>query len=512
MKFVNIPVWEEWKKASSSSGIRSFKPKLARIDNLVQKYHQVMDMSKINILTELKNAIIDWAADKIEREAGTGRLQAMQALEEVVLRKLEEFDGWGRHRYLKVVCIGFEVVTGPYGNQAPLNDKVRRMDEIVDLGNECNSMTGAIKDAFKKYKDYAKDLHLTPDEEHKILKIFVAPEFYFRGRYGAYRDIGMLSKIFSMMRSETGKAVDYSDWLFVLGSAIFATTKTVNLKEVGLLPENFALVQKGGPKTSEHHDFFVEKEFPSHMDFNHPRISDLEWYNPVKSEVRIAGVDKKVFSPEGGRKDPFDNPLGEKTKSLSEMVGGSVFTIDGIRFGLEVCRDHCQHRLAHSQERGTVLIQLIPSCGMAIDLDGVACVHKGLVFNVDGDTPHVMIMVNDAGAVQPAEHGFGLPSNGGFIHLFEAVKIPWPELVNAKVAKYLHVPQGVLSGTAPVIPPRPSKINVNQPQVNNPAPPPVQPKVVPPRPVPAKPGPHPLPSSVKKFGIQIIPPPNVKKN
>ena len=131
MKFNHIPTWPEWQRASASSmQIRALKPKLVKIDDLMKKYHQALDMSKLNVLMELRKAIEDWAADKIDRNADTGRLEAMQALLDIVVRKLYELDGWGKHRYIKVACIGYVVKTGDYNpNLKPLDDRQRQRDE-----------------------------------------------------------------------------------------------------------------------------------------------------------------------------------------------------------------------------------------------------------------------------------------------------------------------------------------------------------------------------------------------
>src|SRR5512133_2863553 len=162
MKFENIPTWPEWQHASSSfMQIRAHKPKLVRIDDLVKKYHQVLDMAKLNILMELKGAIVDWAADKIDRQAESGRLAAMQALEEVVLRKLYELDGWGKHRYLKVVCIGFEIKAGAYSDRTPASEDTRRKEETVDIAKRCNELRAAIQAAYNKYQAYVAAKHLT---------------------------------------------------------------------------------------------------------------------------------------------------------------------------------------------------------------------------------------------------------------------------------------------------------------------------------------------------------------
>lgn len=465
MKFEKIPTGPEWQQASASSmTIRAMKPKLVRIDNLVKKYHQVLDMGRLNILMELKQAIIDWTADKIDRDASTGRLQAMQALEEIVLRKLYELENWSNHRYLKVICIGYRIATGEYDeNKKPIPvkpedrnnpgaiEKQRQRDETVDIGNRVRLLISAIGAARNKYQNYVLAKGISSDEDQKTLKIFMAPEFFFRGPYGAYRDIGWVSNILSMMRTET-RQQQYADWLFVHGSALFSTEKAVKGGD-SLLLENFALVQKGGPKTNELQEFVVAKEFPSHVDFKHPSVSDWEWYKSKKPEARIAGGDRSALSPEGGRKDPL-NPLSNR-KPASELVGGCIFTMDGITFGLEVCRDHYLRRLASSKEKGRALIQLVPSAGMSIEAESAACAPGGIIFNVDGVTPHTQIWVY-ANKPQPNEVTPASPSGGGDIVMYDPADIPWPRPIRTDVAKKLKLDPQVLSGAAPIPPPRPA--------------------------------------------------------
>ena len=249
-----------------------------------------------------------------------------------------------------------------------------------------------------------------------------------------------------MMRTETGKA-QYTDWLFVHGSALFGTEKLVNDVSAGLLLENYALVQKGGPKTNEHDDIIVAKEFPSHVDFKHQGVGDLEWFDPSTSKAQIAGVLTTNIMPEGGRQDPVHDPLGATITSASELIGGTIFTLFSIMFGLEVCRDHHLERLAHSQEAGRVLIQLIPSAGMSIKDAGIACVPDGIVFNVDGVTPHVEVRVHSNLIANPTEVSHA-GSGGGHVRVYEAARIPWPGLVRADVALRLNLSRNVLSGTA----------------------------------------------------------------
>ena len=464
MQFQKIPTLPEWQQASASGffQIRSTKPKLVRVDNLMARYHQAFDMSKLNILMELKNAIADWAADKIDRHAESKRWEAMQALEDVVLRKLDELDGWGKHRYLQAVCIGYRYPVPDYDpNLAPASDQARQMDETVDVGKSVTELCDAIRKAHTKYQLYS-DLNFSKDEDRTKLKIFMGPEFYFRGRYGAYRDIGWVAKILKMMRTETGKP-QYADWLFVHGTVI-VSTETEEKGVRGMALQNFALVQKGGPKTQEHHDFYVEKEYPSHIDFANPG----SWYGPQTPNATVAGATRPAFRPWGGRKDKGQDQekdvYSKEKKKASELAGGVIFTMDGITFGLEVCRDHYLQRLKHSAEGGKVQIQLIPSCGMDIMGGGISCVSGGIVFNVDGiGSGHVSLLVNGDPTVQPQLDGhtnlvevFGTAHKGkGEIQVCMPLAIPWPDVCQ-DVANSLKVRRAVLKGEAPYVPPRPT--------------------------------------------------------
>jgi len=67
-------------------------------------------------------------------------------------------------------------------------------------------------------KDAIRTAYATADANPDTLKVFMAPEFYFRGRQGAYA-VEKLSDIPKQMREETDK-FDYVDWLFVMGTSI----------------------------------------------------------------------------------------------------------------------------------------------------------------------------------------------------------------------------------------------------------------------------------------------------
>jgi hypothetical protein len=71
---------------------------------------------------------------------------------------------------------------------------------------------------------------------------------------------------------------------------------------------------------------------------------------------------------------------------VSGLGGQGIFTIHEITFGLETCLDHWWGRLRSSPPAVGDLypqIHLIPSFGMDIEEQSVACSHGGVIFLVD---------------------------------------------------------------------------------------------------------------------------------
>ena len=106
--------------------------------------------------------------------------------------------------------------------------------------------------------------------------------------------------------------------------------------------------------------------------------------------------------------------------------------MDGILFGLELCRDHLTGRLAHSHESGRVQIQLIPSCGASIEHTSIACVEGGIIFNCDGGEDEGVdsgVVVNSAGGVTDVGGEICDAGDGNRIAIFDTQTIPWPDQV-----------------------------------------------------------------------------------
>ncbi|MGE4047696.1 MAG: hypothetical protein AB7F35_22745, partial [Acetobacteraceae bacterium] len=377
-------------------------------------------------------------------------------------------------KYHEAVCIAYAVATGQFDPSV----LVKRYDgkivrNIVDYGVSvqdgaalmqlCTKMKDAIASA---YNFYTRNHVVGPDDN--ALKIFMAPEFFFRGSSGAY-DMETAAKILPNLRLETQKP-KYKDWLFVLGTAIAATfieetrcpacgasgsalrkagpdqyicgpcgTSPVRPTRIGAMIDNVALIQKGG-EADDKNACIVQKEYVSHIDFRRalppapppvpprpghaPRkpfaftLPDWSSNAPHARDIEIRGAKLPAFPPTGSR----DKLSPGASKFQDERMGGSIFTIDGITFGLEICLDHLNNRLKGAEG---VQIQLVPSAGAS--LKQLACIPKGLAFNVDGLSGGKCDMRVNEGTRASQPYTAYPMNGGGRIGLYQAVPIAWPD-------------------------------------------------------------------------------------
>lgn len=331
----------------------------------------------------------------------------------------------GARKYEYVSCIGHHVVTGKFSSirfaavwngrqhtRQSLVDYVGLTSDRADYEARILSMKQAVTSAESQYRT----AHGSNPNDAKTLKVFMAPEFYFRGLKGAYQ-IESIPHIAEALRKFTNDG-RFSDWLFVFGTVVAATFDdrmycatcgdvgaksfrrvgdafvcpkpgcpdgSVEEGRLGARIDNVAVIQKGG-ESGYDNAHTVSKEYVSHIDFRRPtggltwkntnvgRLPELpSWNDDRKITVRDTEV---TALPVPGSRDLHGD---EPSKYDDERMGGAIFTIDGIRFGLEICLDHLNSRLPS----GTgVQIQLVPSAGST--LKQFACVSNGIAFNVDG--------------------------------------------------------------------------------------------------------------------------------
>jgi hypothetical protein len=314
--------------------------------------------------------------------------------------------------YRRVQPIGYYLNTAPaYYQNTPngawLQTYLGHLGDGSDIADRCRRMAHAIDRAA------ASD---AIDKDSSTLKVFMGPEFYFRGTKGAY-PLEMLSTIAERLRETTSRS-QFRNWLFVLGTMIggFDTGD-------GIEVFNVALIMKGGVSdpgakdaNGRPYSIVSYKEMISRIDFiaddGRTHKSHAEMYGQVwGSGKRLLGTQGSrtrtdaafaVAFPtapgEAGGAPPTLPPQDFRGSAVSResednangLTGGALFEMDGVRFGLEVCLDHAFARvrsLFPRPDESGLQVQLVPSAGMTISRENVAVVPGGIVFNVDGGGP-----------------------------------------------------------------------------------------------------------------------------
>lgn len=376
------------------------------------------------------------------------------------IQKLLGAYGPSKARYNQVICVGYKVKCA--------GDKYSgRPDDAADMIQRCKNMKYAIQSAYRLV-----DTMGNFNADDKILKIFMAPEFFFRGRNGAYTHevvhgreaqpdakpiaLPKVKGIMEVMREEIDRPC-YKNWLFVLGTAIAATELTETLCSVcktkvkfvkdpnnlnktkavctkdpthptaeytyGAFVENVALVKK------EQDTHTVTKELVSGIDYVADKSHNIK--NKVRVEGNVMDVNRTVQA------SGYLAATNVPTKFQDERMGGCIFTIDGITVGLEVCLDHAAKRSNRSgrlEHAANIQVQLIPSAGMTVGK--LRTIAGGVVFNVDGLTPHVQVI----GGAMP-EVNLSQPGNSNYKYS----GMTWDEL--APVGANLDPSQGPVLGS-----------------------------------------------------------------
>jgi hypothetical protein len=312
-----------------------------------------------------------------------------------------------KQRYKEVVCFGYKTALPDYKVSSKVDDR-------EDMKQKCADMKKAIQSAYAfAGQGGGKN---SKNSKAGMLKVFVAPEFFFRGRNGAYdhavvagvaeiKDDGRAQAaqpgLVEIMAEEIGQP-QYKDWLFVLGTAVAATRYSRPVcKHPGCKGQ--VVYKKGLSLKAEHQAKTIPQCSldPAHTVGEAFAVAQVDNVGFIFKEGECHTVTKELISG----LDYKDNKVGvdgeeleavaEKhlnaSKFQDERMGGCIFTIDGLTIGVELCLDHADSarnpnagRLEHA---GNIQLQLIPSYGMSIKK--LRTIKGGVVFNVDGQTPHV---------------------------------------------------------------------------------------------------------------------------
>lgn len=319
--------------------------------------------------------------------------------------------------YNKVQFISWELHTGPY---IVTTDPDTGWPETGWYPGLLGPSADARTDALYQCWDIEARLAFTADaigkaeaasdRSAKTLKIFMAPEFLYRGAGGAYlHDLidgwevhapaefsfpapysGKWTGLFGGLRALVAKPA-YEDWLFIFGTALsasFPTAKASNNKYL-LNPKapgeiyNCALIQRGGAAHGSD-NYVSRKHYISGIDFIH-------WNGAVSQH--------KPFTVR-----PIDPRAVVPADVMGVNEGGAVFRIPSINdgngklidFGIEICLDHALSggnaanfgRIRTADQY--VKIQLVPSGGMSLVEESIrlqpagAATPHSYAFNCDG--------------------------------------------------------------------------------------------------------------------------------
>ena len=244
-----------------------------------------------------------------------------------------------------------------------------------------------VQDRLQIMYDAVETAYEQATKDPSTLKVFVAPEFFFRGRNGAYlvhphhledpqsanssdssylfeedengECLGEVCKIRLGLEKFTADA-RFKDWLFLFGTAVIAEPLPTE-DEYDYLFYNFGLLYRGYDPATESNvgkRFLVPKRYVSTSDFLHPQEGSTE--NTMMNTKEIFENDsqqQQQASILGNRDDDIDDqlyvPLRKKydrqlwhtykeelTKLNYVMIEYGWFMMDGISFTVEICLDH----------------------------------------------------------------------------------------------------------------------------------------------------------------------------
>lgn len=223
-------------------------------------------------------------------------------------------------------------------------------DSSSKIGAGLDAPARALLQRFDAVLGYAKSLS-SIDTRTTTLKVFVAPEFYFKGvgdHWGSFSFNGMINVVAALKEI----SVPGPDWVVIGGTVIFYLPKSSGyrhsdgtaVKPSECVYANLAPVITQGGLT------YVLKHFISNID-----------YLPKPSSTVLESVwESDVFGP----------CLEEWTERKSRFVAVGDRTI-----GLEICLDHATQELsgvigdyAAREKRAAppIDLHLITSCGMTI--------------------------------------------------------------------------------------------------------------------------------------------------
>lgn len=307
-------------------------------------------------------------------------------------------------------CVGL----GAYGEvDGDLQCYLGLKDDKDDVIRRLNIMKAALEKAY-----------LVADQSNTTLKLFIAPEFFFRGKNGAYNisreydDPECHAVCQSLLGLESLVADKrFEDWLFLFGTVIASDTLPSD-HEFEYVFVNFAPLYKGyNPDSTSHlgKRLIVPKRYVSREDFltTRRRVNESSARQIFDDPLPYQAT---VLSPFDIGYRQYNNDQWKKYKgALSSrgyaMVEFDFFIMDNITFSIEICLDHDKHSaldvfmanlVTGSKKRipsggsgdftyrripdHQAQISLISSGGITVNPESLVLANNGSIFLQDGLT------------------------------------------------------------------------------------------------------------------------------
>jgi len=249
--------------------------------------------------------------------------------------------------YNKIQFIAIPLNTGPApaANAYQTGHYLGKPDDVADIKARVDIIRRALL-----------FLKTSTSIQPNALKVFMLPEFYFRGQRGVYKVEDILgkgaNKSLKTQLSELVQEVAFKNWIFVFGTALF-----VYLYQGKNYYYNISIVIPGGLGID------TEKSAKVVIKFHRSFIDYI--VRPPYGSISLNEVDQYVSNHPRYIQLPND-------PDTILIDDDGVFIMNGITIGLEICLDHDDGFLNKLLPKPTldsvdkVRLQLITSGGMSI--------------------------------------------------------------------------------------------------------------------------------------------------
>lgn len=318
-------------------------------------------------------------------------------------------------KYTSVAFVGWAVPTIPHetGAVGDPNGPGYVSGEYVGLDDPKEDLKQRVQ-LVGAAADQAYEMAVDTRDDPSVLHCFLFPEFFFRGKDGAYDSMGnhALRKHAGDLVCNLANQSKFEHWLFVCGSVIESDLKgaTDEVRQRAKLRNDLivAIVKAYNTADDKETKDFVFDMLTKTTDFAQShKLATVrnrcflykqnwnEWPHGVVVEKKYVSHEDFVINyyasdaySEMSVAYPYvDESTGELKKETNDDK--SIFQVNGIMVALEICLDHRKARLRQvrkddAESNVPVDMHLIVSCGMQIQQPSVVAKPGGLVFNVDG--------------------------------------------------------------------------------------------------------------------------------